>query len=168
MTQTLTCNINPLQPTGFRLVIDRVNYPNFQFFANTVTHPSMDLPAAMQAVPRIEGIPQAGDKLTFAELSVTMIVDEDLQGYKEIYNWMVRLVNENRVGKTDREGDDIPTEADITLQVLTSQNNLNKSFRYHDCIPTSLGSIPFVANPGDIEMLFVDVTFKFSYYEIVE
>lgn len=164
---SLTCNINPLQPTGFRLVIDRKHYPNFQFFANTVTHASMNCDAAMQAVPRIEGIPQAGDKLTFSELSVTMIVDEDLQGYKEIYDWMLRLVNENRVGKTGREADGIPTEADIILQILTSKNNLNKEFRYHDCIPTTLGSIQFLANPGEVEMMFVDVTFRFSYFDLI-
>ena len=34
-----------LQPTGFRILIDRNNYPNLEFFAQSVSHPSISLPA---------------------------------------------------------------------------------------------------------------------------
>jgi hypothetical protein len=124
----------------------------------------MDLEAATQHVPRIaSGIPQAGDALTFGELSVTMMIDEDMRAYSEIYDWMIRLVNENRVGYTSGG---IPTESDIILQILTSNNNLNREIRYHDCIPTTLGSIPFITNSGDVETIHVDVTFRYSYFEL--
>ncbi len=163
MTETVTCNNNPLQATGFRLILDRTNYPNVAFFANTVNHPNMELDAATQHSRRV-AIPQSGDTLTFGELNVTMLIDEDMRAYTEIYNWMIRLVNENREGKT---GDGIPTESDIILQILTSHNNLGKEIRYHDCVPTSLGQIPFAASTAEVEPIFVDVTFRFSYFELV-
>ena len=36
----LTSNLNYLQPTGFRVVIDRTRYPNLEYFAQQVTHPA--------------------------------------------------------------------------------------------------------------------------------
>ena len=35
----LTTNKNYLQPTGFRVIISRQNYPNLEYFAQGVTHP---------------------------------------------------------------------------------------------------------------------------------
>ena len=35
----LTENFNYLQPTSFKLVIDRKNFPNLEFFCQQVTHP---------------------------------------------------------------------------------------------------------------------------------
>ena len=34
----LTTNFNYLQPTGFKLVIDRTNYPNLDYFVQDFTH----------------------------------------------------------------------------------------------------------------------------------
>lgn len=165
---TLTCNNNPLQPTGFRLIIDRTNYPNLQFFASTVNHPAIDLPAARRAAPRVsEGIPYAGEALTFGELSVNILVDEDMESYTELYNWMIREVNNNYQGKS-RLNDAIPSESDITLQILTSHNNKNKEIKYRNCVPTSLGSIALSATSPDVEALYVDATFAYSHFELVD
>ena len=35
----LTSNINYLQPTGFRISIDRKRYPNLEYFCQQVIHP---------------------------------------------------------------------------------------------------------------------------------
>jgi len=37
----LTTNLNYLQPTSFKLVIDRENYPNLEYFCQNFTHPGM-------------------------------------------------------------------------------------------------------------------------------
>ena len=37
----LTTNFNYLQPTSFKLVIDRKNYPNLEFFCQSFVHPGM-------------------------------------------------------------------------------------------------------------------------------
>jgi len=86
-----------------------------------------------------------------------------MQAYNEIYEWMIRLVNENRVGSSSEH----PSETDVVLQILTSHNNAVKQIKYRDCVPTSLGSINFVANASDVETLVVDFTLRFSYFELV-
>lgn len=157
-------NINFLQPTAFKLVIDRRNYPNLEFFAQTVMHPSMTLSAAELPYSRIASIAMPGDKLTFGELSANIILDENMNSYIEMYNWMKRLVETSNVSALNT--DQIPTFADITVSVLTSHNNSNRSIKYIDCIPTLLGDVSFETTTGDIQYLTFPVSFRFSYFEI--
>ncbi len=42
----LTTNFNYLQPTGFKLVIDRTNYPNLEYFVQDFTHAGVIMNAA--------------------------------------------------------------------------------------------------------------------------
>ena len=39
--QELTSNLNYLQPTGFKILIDRAKYPNLEYFCQSVEHPSV-------------------------------------------------------------------------------------------------------------------------------
>ena len=82
----LTENFNYLQPTSFKLVLDRRNYPNLEFFCQSITHPGMILNPVELGIPRLSGIPIAGESLTFNELSTNIILDENMQGYGEMYN----------------------------------------------------------------------------------
>lgn len=163
----LTTNINYLQPTQFKLVIDRRNYPNLEFFAQSVAHPSVDVQAAELGYKRLTSVAMPGDKLTFGELSAMIILDEDMNSYTEMYNWLERLVETNNTSlANERDTTKIPTYADITLSVLTSHSNGNKEVRYIDCVPTSVGTIDFMATAGDVEYLTFPVSFRFSYFEI--
>ena len=49
--------------------------------------PGLDLGVATQAT-YLTDIPRAGEKLTFGDLTLTFLVDEDLSNYLEIQNWM--------------------------------------------------------------------------------
>lgn len=162
---TLTTNLNYLQPTAFKLTIDRKNYPNLEFFAQTVAHPSVSL-AASELPFRRANTYSAGDKLTFDELSATIIVDEDMNSYIEMYTWMERLVEQNNRPATVRQDTLVPSAADITLSVLTSHNNANKKITYVDCVPTSLGSINFEATVSDVQYLTFPISFRTNYFKI--
>jgi len=98
---TLTENFNYLQPTSFKLVIDRRNYPNLEFFCQTITHPGMIMNSVELGIPRLSGLPIPGESLTFNELATNIILDENLEGYSEMYNWILRLIN-NNIGKGGR------------------------------------------------------------------
>lgn len=164
----LTDNINLFQPTGFKLIIDRKNYPNLEFFAQTVSHPGATLGAAELPFSRIQSVPQSGDTLTFSELSVTILLDEDFNAYSEMYNWMIRMVNTKQKTAYDasqKEGA-LATFTDISVIALTSHNNANKTIRYRDAIPTSIGDVNFEATNSGVEFLTFPVNFRFSYFEI--
>ena len=89
----LTQNFNYLQPTSFKLVIDRKNYPNLQFFCQNFVHPGMIMNAPEIPFRNITGIPLAGSKLTFNELSANILLDEDMKAYDEMFAWMRRILS---------------------------------------------------------------------------
>ena len=162
----LTTNINYLQPTAFKLVIDRKKFGNLEYFAQSVNHPSVSVAAADLQYKRVN-LHMAGDKLTFNELTATIILDENLSAYSEMYDWMKRLVESPNQNRTFGEDGDYSTAVDITLSVLSSKNNAVKQIRYIDCIPTDLGDINFQATTQDIQMLTFPISFRFSYFELV-
>ena len=161
----LTDNVNLFQQTGFKVLIDRKNYPNLEFFAQSVIHPGITASAAEAPVSRIQSVPQPGDTLTFGELSFTILLDEDFNSYIEMFNWMLRLVNRNNTTPYQAITQDVvPTTSDIIVTGLTSHNNANKKFTYIDAFPTSMGDINFEAN--NPEYAVFNASFRFSYFEI--
>jgi len=169
---TLTDNFNYLQPTSFKLTIDRRNFPNLEFFCQNITHPGMIMSSAELPYQKVAGVPFPGDKLTFNELSANIILDENLQGYSEMYNWIRRLLDTNMGGplsRAQRRGNTLqaePTYADITLSILSSHNNLTKQVRYIDCIPTALGDIVFESTAQGTEFIVFNASFRFNYFEL--
>ena len=163
----LTTNINYLQPTGFKVVIDRKKFGNLEFFAQSVDHPNVSIPTAEIPYSRLN-LHAAGDKLTFGQLSATIILDENMSAYTEMYDWVKRLVEEENTTKYSARYDNGETTAvDITVSVLSSNNNSVKRIRYIDCIPTDIGGINFMSNTSDVQYLTFTASFSFSYFEIV-
>lgn len=161
----LTTNKNFLQPTGFKFVIDRRNYPNLEFFAQSVTHPGATVNPLELPTTRIAGVPLAGDKITYGQLTLEVILDEDMVSYKEIQSWLERIVNDGHVDETIN--DKIATYSDITLIIMTSHNNKNVQIKYKDCVPVDVGSIQLASNTSDVTFLTFEVSFRFSSFEII-
>ena len=166
LDQELTTNINYLQPTGFKIVIDRTKYPNLEYFAQSASHPGVNLSPLELPTRRITSVPLAGDKITFSEVSFNLLLDENMSSYTEMFNWMLRILNDGQVSPLER-GTKEPTYADITLHVLSSHNNTVKKIRYKDCIPTDLGAIEFQSTSGDVTYMTFSAAFRFSQFEIL-
>ena len=164
--EELTSNLNYLQPTGFKVIIDRTRYPNLEYFVQSVSHPGASLTPIELPVRRITSVPLAGDKMTFSEVGFDIIVDENMTSYKEMYDWMTRIVNEGQVSAGERDTKK-PTYADITLSVLSSHNNTAQKIRYLDCVPTGLGAIEFQSTSGDTTYVTFNASFRFSQFEII-
>jgi hypothetical protein len=147
----LTDNKNFLQPTGFRVIIERENYGNLEFFAQSVQHPGSTVSAVEVAVPRITGLPIPGDTIGYGELNLSLILDEDMTSYKEVQKWLE--------GSVYGEGNPYH---DIRVIILTSHNNFCAEILYKNCIPTQLGSIELTSTTGDVTYINFDTTFRFS------
>lgn len=163
---TLTTNINYLQPTSFKLVLDRANYPNLEFFCQSVTHPGMLISSVELPYKKITGVPFPGDKLTFNELSANIILDEDMKGYEEMYSWIRRILDTNIKNPLDRNRSTPPHYADITLHILSSHNNMTKQVRYLSCVPTALGDIQFESTADGGTFITFSASFRFDYFEL--
>lgn len=160
----LTTNKNYLQPTGFKVVIDRRSYSNLEFFAQSVMHPGSSVNPLDVATTRVTSLPLAGDKITYTNLTLDVILDEDMESYKEMQNWLERIVNEGHVPETTDTK--VSTYADINVMIMSSHNNKNVQIKYKECMPVDIGSVNLASNVGDVAYLTFQVSFRFSEFEI--
>ena len=163
---TLTKNENFLQPTGYKISINRKNYPNLEFFVQSVVHPSVSVAQTEVQYSRV-AIHTAGDKILYDELTMEILLDEDMSGYKEMYTWLERLVATKDGRAEDKSNAGVSSVADITLSILSSHNNTTNKFIYRDCVPTLLGSVNLTANAADVQYITAPISFSFTYFDIV-
>lgn len=174
--QTLTCpipnNINPLQSNGFMFTVNKL--PQISFFCQEATLPGMDLPRAVQASPLIDDS-HPGDKLTFGDLQISFLIDEDMSNYRAVADWMMGLgfpkdhsqftnwINQHRTFPTDGEG--AASVSDGILQILNSSNRAIQTITFRDMFPTSLSSLQLQSTSNDTTYLVGQVSFVFTLYE---
>ena len=166
----ITTNFNYLQPTSFKLVIDRTNYPNLEFFVQDFTHAGVIMNAADLSYKKISAIPFIGDKLTYNEMLANIILDEDMKSYREMHTWMRRILDQDNITALDRFTNNTqrpPSQSDITLSVLSSSNNPIVRIRYKDCIPVALTDIAFNSTTGGTDYITFGASFRFTYFDIL-
>ena len=61
-----------------------------EFFGTAVNLPGVELNSTTQQSP-LKDIPLPGEKLTFADLEMSFMVDENLENYREIHGWLTGI-----------------------------------------------------------------------------
>ena len=69
----------------FKFVLNRA--PKVSFFGNEANIPDVNLGVAEQPT-YLKDIPLPGDKVTFGDFNLRFLVDENLENYNEISNWI--------------------------------------------------------------------------------
>lgn len=168
----LPSNINPLSPNGFNFSITKL--PEVAFFCQRVTLPTVQLGNIDQATP-FSNRPIPGEIMTFSELSVQFLIDEQMANYKSIFDWMNGLgfpESYDQYKSMNGSSEGMYSElqrnySDAALSVLDAQNNIVKTFVFYDLYPLSLDSIPFEATAMDVNYIVGNATFKYSYFKII-
>jgi len=176
MATTLSCpvptNINPLSPNGFMFNIQKL--PNLSFFCQSVNLPGITLGAPEFGNPfNIAPIP--GETLTYDQLQVQFLVDEQMANYQAIYNWIVALgFPETYEQYITFVGNDTANYTELaknysdgTLQILNANNQTAKSVQFHDMFPVSLDSLQFSGTNNDVQYLIGNATFRYGYYKFL-
>jgi hypothetical protein len=174
MTVSQIENRNFLSPTGFKFTLKRS--PRVAFFCNQANIPELNLGLANQAT-WLKDLDVPGDKIIFGDLNLRFLVDENLENYMEIQNWIRGLgypesMQEFRDLESEatvpsnfpNSGDDI--YSDGTLQVLSSNLVAKFNVNFKDLFPYSLSTIVFDATDTDIQYFTADVSFKYTIYNI--
>ena len=173
----LTCpvpqNINPLSPNGFMFSIQKL--PAVSFFCQQINVPGITLGAPEFGNPfNIAPIP--GETLTYDQLQVQFLVDENMENYMAIYNWIVALgfpqsyeqyttfFNEDQRASISELAKNY---SDGTVQVLGSNNNAVRTINFVDMFPVSIDSLTFQSTNQDVQYLVGNATFRYGYYKFV-
>lgn len=150
----LTSNTNLLSQVGFKLIINSSEFANTEYFALTASVPSVSINEANAGFRNRQGF-VPGDKMNFDPLNVRIAIDEDFAGYVELFKWL-----KSHTDQTDLK------KADISLAVLSSHNNITKTFTFVNAFPTNIGQIDFNVQSTDVEYATTDVTFRYDYFKI--
>ena len=158
---------NFLSPLNFKFRLKRA--PNLNFFVQQITIPGVSLPSVDVSNPLLR-IPYPGDHVMYEELSLTFKVDENLQNYLEIQNWI------RGIGKTSYQeyvainsnksytGDGITSEISVT--VLTSSKNPNYEIVFQEAFPISLSGLTFKTTDESVDYLEASAQFRYLIYDI--
>jgi len=153
-------NRNYLSPIGFQLQLDifkgvdfmcqRANLPDIQM-------PVTEVPTRFRTYPVVPG-----GGVTYGDLVVTFIIDEELINYKSVHDWIRDNGNADQMETTE----DYPRYSNGQLLILSSNFNANHIIDYVSLFPYSLSPIAFDASDSGGEYFTANVAFKFQNYSI--
>jgi hypothetical protein len=169
-------NRNFLSPVGFKFTLDRAK--KVSFLGNSANIPGLTLGVANQATP-LKDIDTPGDKILFDDFTLRFLVDENLENYLEVYNWirglgypesLQEIIDFQRTGKVDKNpyGKEMDIYSDGTLIIQTSNFVPNFQIKFRDLWPYSLTTLNFDATNNDVQYFTADVTFKYTIFDITD
>lgn len=165
-------NPSLLNPNEFRFYLHRAPY--LTFFAQTVSLPTINMEASSSTDNPFTTIKVPGDHVDFEQLSVDFLVDEDLQGYLEMYRWIrglgfpdsfdeyVALVQDPQYNGSVW----LATTSDISVFTFSGARDANIEWVFHDAFPVMV-SAPTVssANP-DQPIVTAKVRFEYTTFDV--
>jgi hypothetical protein len=164
-------NRNFLSPVGFKFTLAKE--PKVAFFCNSAQIPDISLGTAIQP-SYLKDIDVPGDKLSYGDFSLRFLVDENLENYMAIHNWLVGLgypesTEQYKTFTTNEDGITDPKEAfsDGSLHILNSNYRDIAVVKFKDLFPIYLTSLEFEATDTDIQYFTAEVTFKYTVYNIL-
>ena len=195
MTDTNIINRQPTKfdyasPIQFRFKITKL--PLVEFSIQTANIPGISLDEVQQPT-RLKAIALPGSTLSFANLDLSFLVDENLNNYKELHDWLIGLgtpeSDSQFAGLLTTGSDRFPGStassaatgsntaqplneggiySDATLTVLNNKNVAKTEIRFKNVYPTSLGSLSYDIKANDVDYLQVQASFNYMYYDIVQ
>ena len=164
-------NRNFLSGVGFKFNLTK--FPKVDFFSNSARIPELNLELTTQA-SYLKNIDVPGERLTYGDFTLRFLVDENMENYQSIYDWLTGLgfpetTKEFAEIIKDKDGQRDPKEAfcDGTLRILNSNFREVGKVKFNDLFPISLTSLEFDATNTDVQFFTAEATFKYTLYKLV-
>ena len=163
-------NRNFLSPIGFKFTLAKD--PKISFFSNSTRIPEINMGTANQPT-YLKDLDVPGDKMTYGDFTLRFLVDENLENYMAVHNWLTGLgypetTQQFRDLTTDDEGlRDLKRQfSDGSLHILNSNFRTQAIVKFKDLFPISLTSLDFEASDTDVNYFTAEVSFKYTVYNI--
>jgi hypothetical protein len=164
-------NRNFLSPVGFKFTLSKE--PKVAFFCNNAQIPQITLGTELQS-NYLKDIDVPGDKITYEDFTITFLIDEKLQNYMAIHNWITGLgfpetaeQYKNLTTNEDNLRDSKEAFSDGSLYILNSNYNTSAIVKFKDLFPVSLSSLEFNSTATDIQYFTAQASFKYTVYNIL-
>ena len=163
---------------GFKFLLNRCHKGDFYF--NTANIPDVTLGTAVQT-NYLRDIPLPGDKLVYGDLNITFMVDEDMENYLQLYQWITSLGFPESLSQFDelkdtdrllpeqpRSGDAFNERSDATLMILNSDYNPSVKIKFKDVFPVSLSAVPFDATAEQQTYYTATASFRYTIFDVID
>jgi hypothetical protein len=163
-------NPNFLQPNKFMLNFART--PALRYFCQTVTVPGISTSEIAQVNPFVE-LYKPGEKPVYDVLNVTFMVDEKLESWREIHDWIRAMTfpysfeEYKSLSSINPYAQKQPQYTDATLTLLSSANQPVVEFKFYDVFPISISSFVMSSTDSPDSIITADATFRYSFYDLV-
>lgn len=155
---------NFLSPTGFRLTIKRL--PHVQFFVQSAQVPGVSIGSTDSPTP-FKSIHFAGDKVNYGDFNLTIRVDEYMESYNEIYEWMAGLAKPVSFDQyKDLKDSDYGLYSDASLVILDSKQNPALEVTMYNIFPIELGPVTLDTTQTGGVYATCDITFKTNGHKV--
>ena len=158
--------------SGVAFKFNLAKFPKVDFFSNSARIPELNLELTTQA-SYLKNIDVPGERLTYGDFTLRFLVDENMENYISVYNWLTGLgfpetTKEFAELIKDKDGQRDPKEAfcDGTLRILNSNYREVAKVSFNDLFPISLTSLDFDATNTDVQYFTAEATFKYTVYKI--
>ena len=158
--------------SGVAFKFNLAKFPKVDFFSNSARIPELNLELAEQAT-YLKNIDVPGEKLNYGDLTLKFLVDENMENYLAVYNWLTGLgfpetTKQYRDLIKDASGQRDEKEAfcDGTLRILNSNYNEVAKVKFQDLFPVTLTSLDFDATNTDVQYFTAQATFKYTIYNL--
>ena len=165
-------NRNFLAPVGFKFTLAK--YPKVAFFSNSARIPELSLGTAIQP-SYLKDIDVPGEKLTYGDLTIRFLVDENMQNYMAMHNWLKGIgfpetPQQFKDQTTDNDGlrDEKEVFSDGSLHILNSNFQDVAIVKFSDLFPVGLTSLEFDATETDINYFTAEATMRYTVYNIFD
>ena len=171
--------------TQWRLTFNRI--PKTTWFCVAANVPGIQLGEASYPTPMADMF-VAGDKLTFETLNITFLVDEELQNYRELWDWLVGIGAPKQHSqwtsvlskgdgavrtfgtpdtdtRTKTTYDESNLYSDSILIVYNSKNQPKVNVHFKNMFPTNLSALEYSQELTDVEYFKATASFRYLYYE---
>ena len=165
-------NRNFLAPVGFKFTLAK--YPKVSFFSNSARIPELTLGTAIQP-SYLKDIDIPGEKLTYGDLVIRFLVEENMNNYMAVHNWLKGVgfpetPQQFKDQTTDSEGlrDEKEVFSDGSLHILNSNFQDVAIVKFNDLFPVPLTSLEFDATETDINYFTAEVVMRYTVYNIFD
>jgi len=101
-----------------------------------------------------------GTSADYGTLIVEMVIDERLENYEVIYDWMLRNYDpRNGTGEKDAEQG--------KLQICRDNGTVRREIFFRNLWPNDISEITLASNDADGDFEVAIITFLFDYFELV-
>jgi hypothetical protein len=132
---------------------------NLEFFVQETTVPGVTVGTIDIGYGSMKDV-RPGDSLEFNPLTLTVICDEDLQAYKDVYTYILKMTHNpvTNVIQVD------PEVFDAYLLLTTNKNNITHRLHFHDMWIESISDLQLQTVSPDENNISFTVGLKYVYY----